>query len=113
MIPDETSEMFSKAQRELARFAAAMGHPARIALVGLLLRDGEKACGELVEELPLAQATVSQHLKALLEAGVVTVREEGPRRLYRLERGQIRSFCDAMQVTLGRKKPRNPVKENP
>jgi ArsR family transcriptional regulator len=106
--PADRRTPFSPAQRDLARFAAAMGHPARIAVVGLLLRDGETCCGDIAAELPLAQATVSQHLKALLEAGVVSVREEGPRRLYKLEKARIRSFCDAMQVTLGRKRPSNP-----
>ncbi len=87
----------------LAAFAAAMGHPARIAIVRFLLANGERCCGEITDELPLAQATVSQHLKALLAVGILSVREEGPRRCYKLEPGQIRTFCDAMQCTLGRK----------
>ncbi len=105
---------FTEAQCGLARFAAAMGHPARIAIVGVLLREGEKSCGEIVRKLPLAQATVSQHLKALLGAGIVSMREEGPRRLYQLERRHIRGFCDAMQTTLGRKSdPQPPEKHDP
>lgn len=93
---------FSDDDLALARFAAAMGHPARIAIVRLLLARGEHTCGQITDLIPLAQATVSQHLKALLDAGILSVRECGPRRCYKLEPLKIRSFCDAMQQTLGR-----------
>jgi DNA-binding transcriptional ArsR family regulator len=49
-----------------------------------LLRDGERAAGELLEHLPLAQPTVSKHLKLLREAGLVEVRQDAQRRVYRL-----------------------------
>jgi ArsR family transcriptional regulator len=94
---------YSQADQNLARFAAAMGHPARIAIVRLLLHEGEHTCGQITEQIPLAQATVSQHLKALRDANILSVRECGPCRCYKLEPTQIGNFCDAMQITLGRK----------
>lgn len=67
---------------ELARLAKALGHPARVAIVRRLLAQGECVCGEIVEGLPLAQATVSQHLKVLKEAGLIAGEVDGPRRCY-------------------------------
>ncbi|MFP4358964.1 MAG: ArsR/SmtB family transcription factor [Puniceicoccaceae bacterium] len=96
-------DRFTEKQVALARFAGAMGHPARIAIVGHLLENGEVCCGGIAARIPLAASTVSQHLRALREAGVVDAREEGVRVCYRLRRDRINSFCDAMQATLGRR----------
>jgi ArsR family transcriptional regulator len=68
--------------RELARLAKALGHPARVAIVRKLLACGECVCGAIVDDLPLSQATVSQHLKVLKEAGVVRGEVDGPRVCY-------------------------------
>jgi ArsR family transcriptional regulator len=67
---------------ELARLAKALGHPARVAIVRFLLSGGECICGDIVDRLPLAQATVSQHLKVLREAGWITGEVDGPRVCY-------------------------------
>lgn len=67
---------------ELASLARALAHPARVAIVRLLLGGGECICGDLVGALPLAQATVSQHLKVLKEAGLVRGEIDGPRVCY-------------------------------
>ncbi|TPW16627.1 MAG: ArsR family transcriptional regulator [bacterium] len=67
---------------ELARLAKALGHPARVAILRLLLRRGECVCGAIVDELPLAQATVSQHLKVLKESGLIQGEIDGPRVCY-------------------------------
>ena len=67
---------------ELANLAKAIGHPARAAIVRLLLASGDCICGEIVEQLPLAQATVSQHLKVLKEAGWIKGEVDGPRVCY-------------------------------
>ena len=75
-------EPFSEGQRDIARWAKALGHPARVAILETLARRGACICGEIVDELPLAQATVSQHLKALKEAGLVEGTIEGPRSCY-------------------------------
>lgn len=67
---------------ELARLAKALAHPARVAIVRLLLTGGECICGGIVDQIPLAQATVSQHLKVLKEAGWIKGEVDGPRVCY-------------------------------
>ena len=67
---------------QLARLAKALGHPARVAIVRILLGQGECICGDLVHRLPLAQATVSQHLKVLKDAGWIQGTIDGPRVCY-------------------------------
>ena len=67
---------------ELARLAKAMGHPARVAIVRMLAEGGECVCGEIVSRLPLAQATVSQHLKVLKDAGLIQGEIDPPRVCY-------------------------------
>ena len=67
---------------DLARLAKALGHPARVAIVRRLLAQGECVCGAIVDRLPLAQATVSQHLKVLKEAGLIAGEVDGPRVCY-------------------------------
>jgi DNA-binding transcriptional ArsR family regulator len=59
-----------------------MSHPARIAILKVLAQRNECICGEVVEELPLAQSTVSQHLKELKKAGLIQGSVEGPRSYY-------------------------------
>ena len=70
---------------ELARLARALAHPARVRIVRLLARRGECVCGQIVLDLPLAQATVSQHLKLLKEAGIIRGQVDGPRVCYCLD----------------------------
>ena len=67
---------------ETARLARALGHPARVAILRMLIERGECICGQLVLGLPLAQATVSQHLKVLKEAGLIRGEVDGPRVCY-------------------------------
>ena len=76
------NQSFDTAEVELAQWAKALGHPARIAILKVLAEKKSCICGEIVDVLPLAQATVSQHLKALKEAGFVTGTIEGPRSCY-------------------------------
>ena len=61
-------EAFGKKEQELAEFAKAMSHPARIAILNVLAQRNECICGDIVDVLPLAQSTVSQHLKELKQA---------------------------------------------
>ncbi|MCC6573694.1 MAG: winged helix-turn-helix transcriptional regulator [Planctomycetes bacterium] len=68
--------------KELARLAKALAHPARVRIVQALMKVNACVCGDLVELLPLAQSTVSQHLKVLKLAGVVQGAVEGPKRCY-------------------------------
>lgn len=69
---------------EVAMLGRALSHPARVKILRLLEERGDRGCGDLVEELPLAQSTVSQHLKVLREAGLLTWKNEGARTNYSL-----------------------------
>ena len=73
------------ADEQLARLAKALGHPARVAILRLLLRRDACVCGEIVDELPLAQSTVSQHLEQLKRAGLIRGEIDGPRVCYCVE----------------------------
>lgn len=77
-----TSSAPSSSDVELARLAKALAHPARVAILRRLTVHGECVCGEIVSGLPLAQATVSQHLKVLKDAGVILGEVDGPRVCY-------------------------------
>lgn len=66
----------------LAKLSWALAHPARVRIVRLLLNRTSCMCGEIVEEMPLAQSTVSQHLKILKETGLVQGEIDGPRVCY-------------------------------
>ena len=73
------------ADEELAALAKALGHPARVQIVRFLLDRDACMCGDIVEHLPLAQSTVSQHLKRLKEAGLIRGTIDGPRVCYCVE----------------------------
>ena len=77
---------------QFARLAAALGHPARVAIVRFLHERGACICGEIVGVLPLAQSTVSQHLKVLREAGWIVGETDGPRVCYELDPRAIERF---------------------
>ena len=79
-------------ERQLATLAKALGHPARVQIMRLLLSRDACYCGEIVEELPLAQATVSQHLKVLNQAGLIHGEIEGPRTCYWPDRERLASL---------------------
>jgi ArsR family transcriptional regulator, arsenate/arsenite/antimonite-responsive transcriptional repressor len=71
------TEHFTQAQNQLAILAKALGHPARIAIIEYLLKAESCICGDIVNVLPLAQPTVSQHLKELKNAGIIKGNVEG------------------------------------
>ena len=73
---------FSSKENKIAKFAKALGHPARIAILKLLAGKATCQCGDIVEELPLSQSTVSQHLKELKEAGLIKGEIEGVKVCY-------------------------------
>ncbi len=77
---------------QLARLASALGHPARVAIVRFLQKRGECVCGEIVSVLPLAQSTVSQHLKVLKAAGWIMGETDGPRTCYCLNPDALERF---------------------
>ena len=75
-------EAFTQKEQDLAEFAKALAHPARIAILKVLAEKNECICGEIVDVLPLAQSTVSQHLKELKNAGLIQGTVDGPRSCY-------------------------------
>ena len=76
MGASKTSE-YSVKEIVLAKYAKALSHPARVAILNLLLKKQSCICGDIVDELPLSQSTVSQHLKELKEAGLIKGDIEG------------------------------------
>ena len=69
----------AEADEALARLAKALGHPARVRILRMLSRKEARVCSQIVDELPLAQSTVSEHLRILKEAGLVRSSQDGPR----------------------------------
>lgn len=76
------SESFSSEQNEIANVAKALGHPARVAILNYLLAQQTCICKDIVEELPLSQPTISQHLKELKNAGLIKGTIEGKKICY-------------------------------
>ena len=76
------SEEFSVKDNRVAKYAKALSHPARIAILKLLIKKQACVCGDIVDELPLSQSTVSQHLKELKEAGLIKGDIEGAKICY-------------------------------
>jgi ArsR family transcriptional regulator len=79
-----------QADEELAALCKAIGHPARVQILRLLANRDSCVCGDIVDELPLAQSTVSQHLKVLKGAGLIRGEIDGPRVCYCLEPAALR-----------------------
>lgn len=73
---------FTAKENKLAKYAKALAHPARIAILKFLANKAACQCGDIVEELPLSQSTVSQHLKELKEAGLIKGEIEGTKVCY-------------------------------
>lgn len=71
------SDEFTVKDNRLARYAKALAHPARVAILRLLIQKQACICGDIVDELPLSQSTVSQHLKELKAAGLIKGDIEG------------------------------------
>ena len=90
-------EQFTSEQNRLAVLAKALGHPARVAILQLLGKKGACVCGSIVEDLPLSQATVSQHLKAMKAAGLIKGEVEGTRVCYCLDVEVCREAMNSLQ----------------
>ena len=78
---------YTAEQEQIARFAKAMGHPARMAILEFLAKQECCFFGDIHEELPIAKATVSQHLKELKDAGLIQGEIETPKVKYCINRG--------------------------
>lgn len=79
-----------------AKIAKAIGHPARIAILKILAQQNTCFCGDITELIPLAQSTVSQHLKALKDAGLITGKVEGVRTCYCLNSDGIKELNEML-----------------
>ncbi len=80
------TKQYTKEQEQIARFAKAIGHPARMAILNFLAKQDSCFFGDIHEELPIAKATVSQHLKELKEAGLIQGKIETPKVRYCINR---------------------------
>ena len=76
------SDEFTVIDNKLANYAKALSHPARVAILKLLIKKQACICGDIVDELPLAQSTVSQHLKELKSAGLIKGEIDGAKVCY-------------------------------
>lgn len=88
------SGLFTEGQNKIADMAKALGHPARIAIIEYLLKAKSCICGDIVNELPLAQPTISQHLKELKNAGFIKGTVEGTAICYCLDKDAVNIFRD-------------------
>jgi predicted transcriptional regulator len=88
------SALFTKQQNDMAGMAKALAHPARIAILQHLVKKNACICGDLVDELGLAQATISQHLKELKTAGIIRGSIEGASVCYCIDPVTWKKFRD-------------------
>jgi DNA-binding transcriptional ArsR family regulator len=79
-------DSFDTEQNRIADFAKALGHPARIAILQFLANQNACMCGDIVEEIPLSQATVSQHLAELKRVGLIKGEIDGPKMCYCIDK---------------------------
>ncbi len=88
------TEHFTDRQNQLATLAKALGHPARIAILDYLLKVDTCICGDIVNELPLAQPTISQHLKELKNVGLIKGNIEGNTICYCINENSLKVLQD-------------------
>ncbi|WP_188051269.1 helix-turn-helix transcriptional regulator [Flavobacterium sp. GP15] len=101
------SECFTEEQNQIATLTKAIGHPARIAIIQHLIKVDSCICGDIVNQLPLSQTTVSQHLKELKNAGLIKGTVEGNTICYCLnEEGfsKLKIFFDHINTYLEKNK---------
>lgn len=91
-------EAFAPELLEMAEFAKALSHPARIAILQTLAEKQMCICGDIVEIMPLAQATVSQHLKELKNAGLIKGEVEGKKSCYCIDWQALKKFSNKMNT---------------
>jgi len=100
-------DAITTADEELATLAKALAHPARVAILRQLAESGECICGQIVSALPLAQATVSQHLKVLKDAGLVQGTLDPPRVCYCVDTETLKRFQKLVSaLPVGKEKTR-------
>lgn len=102
------ADQFDTDTAKMAELAKALSHPARLTILRVLAERSECVCGEIVEDLPLAQSTVSRHLKVLKEAGLIQGTVDGPSVCYCLDpeaiarlHDQFGAFFDSLSAADG------------
>lgn len=98
---------FDRKQIRTAELAKALGHPARIAILEILAKRNTCICGDITDELPLAQSTVSQHLKALKNAGLIKGEIDGVRTCYCIKEENVNEMKDLLGVFIQQLNPQN------
>jgi DNA-binding transcriptional ArsR family regulator len=96
------TEEYSKPQVDVALLAKALAHPARVAILQLLAQKKACICGDIVDELPLSQSTVSQHLAELKKAGLIRGEIEGPSVCYCIDEKAWKRAQEALNGFVGR-----------
>lgn len=100
------SDLYTEEQKTIALIAKAIGHPARVAIIEYLMKVDACICGDIVNELPLAQPTVSQHLKELKNAGLIKGNIEGNAICYCIDEkaiGKIQHYFNNIATKLNSK----------
>ena len=93
------AEEFTIKDNKIAKYAKALAHPARIAILQVLLKEQNCMCGDIVDELPLSQSTVSQHLKELKESGLIKGDIDGAKVCYCIDEKEwanAKSYLNAL-----------------
>ncbi len=106
------ASLITEQDEQLAALARALAHPARVAIVRHLAASGVCVCGQIVDVLPLAQATVSQHLKVLKEAGLIQGEVDGPRMCYCVRPETVKRF-QTLAASLPAQVPYDPPVSRP
>ena len=101
------AEEFSVKDNRLSKYAKALAHPARVAILRLLLKKNTCICGDIVEELPLSQSTVSQHLKELKEAGLIKGAIDGVKICYCIDEAEWKRARQILDELFGTYQPIN------
>ena len=101
------TDNFTTTQNELASLAKALGHPARVAIIEYLANSNSCVCGDIVDVIPLAQATVSQHLKELKQAGLIQGSIEGNTICYCINGDTWKKFSSMLEPLFEKAKSPN------
>jgi ArsR family transcriptional regulator, arsenate/arsenite/antimonite-responsive transcriptional repressor len=99
-MPLAKLDAFEKPLVDLAGFARALSHPARILILRELAGRGEVACMDIVDALPLSQPACSRHINELRKAGLLKSRARGSNVYFKLDESALKRFCKAMNRTL-------------
>ena len=91
---------YSEEELLIAKFAKALSHPARVAIIKLLLEKQSCICGDIVEDLPIAQSTVSQHLKELKESGLIKGNIDGASICYCVDTEVLQKASNVLNTLL-------------